>query len=478
MLEVRKPLPHDVQVEQELLGALLVYNSIFPLVAARVKDEDFFEPLHQEIFRVIGQLTAFKKPATPTTIGAFLPKDVEVGGKSLKAYLALLATVATPAVSAPDFAGIVKDLADYRKIVLVTEDMTMLRGTVDPVEIATAAIDRLAEIVADRGSAGSAAVTMRESVGRAVEATAQAYQNSGKVRGLSYGLAALDDRTLGAAAGELVVIAGRPGMGKTALALGIARNIALAGHSVFFYSAEMVDVDLTQRMIADHMWQPGKRMTYWQMASGRFHENIFQRVVDAGRELAELPIRIEQQPGLTVSDIAARARHWKQRHGLKAMVVDHLGLVKASSRYAGNKVNETGEITTGLKALAKELEVPIFLLCQINRGVESRDDKRPVLSDLRNSGDIEQDADSVLILYRPAYYLAKKEPPAGSAEFLIWTREMEAVEHRLDVAIEKQRRGPVGVVRLFCDIACNVVRDEIAEMDDRRQDLSEAADFK
>jgi replicative DNA helicase len=469
---------HDIETEQMVIGFALMNNASVGHLVTRVLPQDFFEPLHQEIWKVIGDLVGADKKASAVTLRQFLPAEIKGRDDlSVKDYLARCAVAACLPTEAVQLADSIRDMAHRRELKAIGEELGRSANG-DPAEAASWAVEALDGIVSARQSSGSPAVTMRESVVRAVDATAHAFQNSGKVRGLSYGLAALDDRTLGAAAGELIVIAGRPGMGKTALALGIARNIGLAGHSVFFYSAEMVDVDLTQRMIADHMWQPGKRMTYWQMASGRFHENIFHRVMDAGRELAELPIRIEQQPGLMVSDIAARARHWKRRHGLKAMVVDHLGLVKASGRYAGNKVNETGEITTGLKALAKELEVPIFLLCQINRGVESRDDKRPTLADLRNSGDIEQDADTVLILYRAAYYLAKKEPPAGSAEFLIWTKEMESVEHRLEVAIEKQRRGPVGTVRLFCDIACNVVRDEIAEMDDRRQDLSEAADFK
>ncbi len=147
-------------------------------------------------------------------------------------------------------------------------------------------------------------------------------------------------------------------------------------------------------------------------------------------------------------------------------MVDHLGLVKPSGRYAGNKVNETGEVTVGLKALAKELGIPVFLLCQINRGVESRDDKRPNLADLRNSGDIEQDADTVIILYREAYYLAKKEPAAGSAEFIIWSDQMAKVHNRLEAIVEKQRAGPVGSVKLFCDIASNAIRDEFSEMDE------------
>jgi replicative DNA helicase len=255
-------------------------------------------------------------------------------------------------------------------------------------------------------------------------------------------------------------------MAKTAFALSIMRNMAGASHRCLFFSLEMGDVALTTRMISDEIWRPNRRLSYWQISSGKMREERFQEVVDAGRRLAELPIRIEQQPGLTIAQIGARARQYKRRFGLKALFVDHLGLIKPSGRYAGNKVYETGEATMSLKALAKELGIPIFLLAQINRGVEQRDDKRPGLSDLRNSGDIEQDADTVMMLYREAYYLARKEPLAGSAEFIIWSDAMEKVQNRLDVGIEKQRSGPVGNVRLFVDIASNAVRDEISEMDD------------
>lgn len=474
-----EPLPHDIGVEQELLGALLLNNAVLPLVQEHVEVRHFYEPLHQQIFRVCSNLILMGKPATPTTVGAFLPKDITVDGGPLRKYLAAVVAASTTVINAPEFARIVRDLADYRDIIVLTQQMTNLRDSVDPSQIATAAIERLSEIVETRSDNSARAVDMAASVTRAVDAAALAFQNEGKLRGLSYGLRALDDKTLGAKPGELVVIAGRPGMGKSALMLGCARNQAEAGEPVMIWSGEMTDSDLSTRMIADRMWTPRQRLTYWQIASGKFREEQFDRVAQAALELGKLPIRIEQQPGLTVAQIGARARQLKRRSGLKALWVDHLGLVRASERYAGNKVNETGEVTQGLKALAKELGVPVYLLCQINRGVESREDKRPQLSDLRNSGDIEQDADTVLILYRPAYYLAKKEPPAGSAEFIIWADEMAKVEHRLDCIIEKQRSGPVGVVRLFCDIGSNAVRDEFSEMDETIP-LSdrERADFK
>jgi replicative DNA helicase len=455
----------DIGIEQQLLGAVLMNNAAYGLVDDIVLAEHFFEPLHRQIWEVCGTLISAGKLCSPVTLRTFLPADVRVGDMGLREYVAAVCAEATTIINAPDFARIVRDLADRRLIIEVGAELQMSKER-ENLTLAAWAVDYLDGIVAAQSMNDAPAVDMKQAVVRAIDAAAHAFQQDGKVRGVPYGLAGLDQKTLGAMPGQLIVIAGRPGMGKSALALGIARNMAQDGNPVLFWSGEMGDVDLTTRMISDKLWSPARRLTYWQIASGKYREERFHDITRVGRELAELPIRIEQQPGLTVAQIGARARQWKRKYGLKALFVDHLGLVKASGRYAGNKVYETGEITMGLKTLAKELGIPVFLLCQINRGVEQRDDKRPGLSDLRNSGDIEQDADTVMILYRPAYYLAKKEPHPGSAEFIIWSDEMSKIEHRLDVGIEKQRSGPVGTVRLHCDIACNAVRDEISEMDD------------
>lgn len=455
----------DVGIEQQLLGAILMNNAAYGLVEDIVKAEHFFEPLHRQIWEVCGSLISHGKLCSPVTLRTFLPADVRVGDMGLREYVAALCAEATTIINAPDFARIIRDLADRRLIIEVGLELQQSQER-DNLTLSAWAVDYLDGIVAAQSMSDAPAVDMKQAVTRAIDAAAHAFQRDGKVRGVAYGLAGLDQKTLGAMPGQLIVIAGRPGMGKSALALGIARNMAEDGNPVLFWSGEMGDVDLTTRMISDKLWSPSNRLTYWQIASGKMREERFADIIRVGRELAELPIRIEQQPGLTVSQIGARARQWKRKHGLKALFVDHLGLIRASGRYAGNKVNETGEITMGLKMLAKELGVPVFLLCQINRGVEQREDKRPSLSDLRNSGDIEQDADTVMILYRPAYYHAKKEPHAASAEFIIWADEMAKFEHRLDVAIEKQRSGPVGTVRLHCDVSCNAIRDEISEMDD------------
>lgn len=456
----------SVEIEQALIGCILIRNDIFLPVGDRLVATDFAENIHSSIFEVCSSLIEVGKLASPLTICPLLPADWKSGDVTLPKYLARLAAAACTPNEVPHMVAALRRESDQRTIRAACTEVLEADAAADPAQLASWLVEQADAIVTANSDNASPAVDMDAAVVRAVDAAAHAYQNDGKVRGLSYGLQGLDDKTLGAMPGHLVVIAGRPGMGKSAFALSIMRNMAGAHAPCFFYSGEMGDVDLTTRMIADEMWRPRRRLTYWQIASGKYQESWFRAIADAGKRLAELPIRIEQQPGLTVAQIGSRARQHKQRHGLKAVFVDHLGLVRPSGRYAGNKVQETGEITTGLKAMAKELGVPVFLLCQINRGVEQRDDKRPGLSDLRNSGDIEQDADTVMILYRPAYYLAKKEPLAGSAEFIIWSDEMAKVENRLDVSVEKQRSGPVGTVQLFCDIACNAVRNSISEMDD------------
>lgn len=456
---------HSIESEQSLLGAILMNNAAFGVVDDLVQAEHFFEPIHRQIWEVCATLCRAGKLCNPVTLQSFLPVEVKIVDMPLREYVARLASEATTIINAPDFARIIRDMADRRLIIEVGTELQH-SGEVDNLVLSAWAVDYLDGIVAAHSMSGAPALDMDKAVTRAVDAAASAFQRDGKPRGLSYGLRALDDKTLGAMPGDLVVIAGRPGMGKSALALGVARNHARAGERCLFWSGEMGDVALTTRLMSDELWRPERRLSYWQIASGKFREEKFQDIQEAGLAIAKWPLRIEQQPGLTVAQIGARARQYKRRHGLKALFVDHLGLVRPSGRYAGNKVNETGEVTMGLKALAKELGIPVFLLCQINRGVEAREDKRPTLSDLRNSGDIEQDADTVLILYRPAYYLAKKEPAAASAEFIIWADEMEKVQHRLDCVIEKQRSGPVGTVRLHCDIACNAVRDEVFDMDE------------
>lgn len=463
---------HSLESEQGVLGAILVNNDAFGRVQDILQPEHFAEPLHREIYTIIGQLVAAGKIATPVTIKPYIASGFDLGdGVTIGQYIARLAASATTVVNAPDYARTVRDLADGRTIVEIGKTLAET-VTPDVVELAAYGVDMLDALVADRSMNAAPARMLDQSLALAVDKSATAYQNEGRLTGVPTGLRELDAKTLGGHGGHLIVLGGRPGMGKTALAVSIVRNMAKLQHKGIFFSLEMPDDELSTRMLADEMFDYGK-LQYWQIKSGKFHEKYFQRIIEAAERLKGLPLKIEQQPFLTIAQIAARARQFKRRHGLDYLIIDHLGLIKASGRYAGNKVNETGETTGALKALAKELGIPIYLLAQLNRGLEQREDKRPTLSDLRHSGDIEQDADTVILLYRPAYYLENKEPKAGSAEFLIWADDMALVADRLDAIIAKQRSGPLGTVRLFCDIGCNAIRDKRGEMDDGSADVGE-----
>lgn len=456
---------HSIEAEQALLGAILVNNAVFPLIERIVTAEAFFEPMHGEIFTICAKLISHGKLATPITIKTFMPVNLRIGGDggsnnglTVGEYVARLASESTTLVNAPDYARTICDLHDRRMIVEVGGVMNP-RNATDPVELAQWAIEKLDEIVTARTINSTPAVSMEQAAIRALDAATHAYSLDGAITGIPYGLADLDKKTMGMERGDLVVIAGRPGMGKTAIALGVTRNMAERGFKVMFESLEMKDVALAQRMMSDWLYDRGLNLTYWQIRSGRFSEKSFYDLRDATIALAKLPIHIEQQPGVTIQQIANRARLRKRRHGLDVLIIDHLGLAKASNRYAGNKVYEIGEITGASKALAKELDCAVILLSQLSRQVEQRDDKRPTMSDLRSSGDIEQDADVILMLYREAYYLEMKEPPAGSAEHLVWMDSMEGCRNKIEVMLAKQRAGPIGSIELFCDIGCNAVRN-------------------
>jgi replicative DNA helicase len=453
--------PHDIQAEQELLGCLLLYNKTHQFISSIVHPEHFFEPIHQEIYDICGKLITMGKPATPTTVKTFLPADLMIAeGMSVGKYLAKLAASATTMISAPDFAGIVRDLADYRAIMSVVEMAAAVKGIdSDPGKAATAAIDMLDAIVAERTIGNVPSLTLGASVVRAVDAAAKAYQNDGALTGMPYGLRDLDRKTSGLAKGELTILAGRPGMMKTGLALNFCRSLGKAGHKGIFFSLEMGDESLSRRMISDMLFDRYE-LPHFRMKAGSINEQDFGRMTEAAKELNDLPLRIEQQTGLSISQIASRARQMKRREGLDFIVVDHIGHVAVEDRYRGNRNNEIGEITKGLLRLARELDVGMVALCQLSRGVESRENKKPSLGDLRDSGELEQDAATVMFVYREAYYLANKEPRAGTAEYEVWQAEMTRCINDLEIIISKQRDGAVGTVRCYVDVTTNAVREQ------------------
>jgi replicative DNA helicase len=448
---------HDIQIEQGFLGGVLLDNRVCTIVQDLLRPEHFFEPIHGTIYEICHSMIRAGRTANPTSLRSYLP-DADILGLTVQQYIARLTAEGMPQNIAVDYARSIRDLADQRAIAVIGAELSRTIPQ-DPETLAAQGIEALDAVVAGRSMTGAPALGMKEAIARAIDATAGAYQREGRITGLTWGLRDMDEKTLGLQRGELVVAAGRPGMGKSALGLCFSRCVTQEKYRGLYVSLEMGDVPLMQRMLADEMFEK-KAISYWMLRAGRFSESDFELMMQACQRLSELPLRIEQQPGLSVAQISARARQMKRKTGLDFIVVDHLHLVRASDRYAGNRVMEVGEVTSGLKGLAKELDIAVLALCQLSRQVEGRDDKRPGLGDLKWSGEIEQDADTVVMLYRPAYYLERKKPnERDGPEVADWISKMQAVENELELIIEKQRNGPVGIVKAFCNISCNAIRD-------------------
>ena len=459
--------PHNIEAEQALIGAILVNNEAFYRVSDFLDPQHFYEPLHQKIYELAGNLIRAGKVATPITLKTFLPSDIDIGGLNISQYLARLAAEATTVINAADYGRTVSDLAIRRNLIQIGEDMVNVAFDA-PVDFAPRdqiedAERRLYEI-AETNRFGSGFQRFAQALTTAVDMAARAYQREGKLSGLATGLKDLDAKMGGLQPSDLIIVAGRPGMGKTALATNIAYNVARAwrgetrtdGHMqtvdggiVGFFSLEMSAEQLATRIISERTEIPSSTIR-----RGGISENDFEKIKDVSIELQALPFYVDETGGLTIAQLAARARRLKRQRGMDLLVIDYIQLLQGSQRRAHeNRVQEVTEITTNLKALAKELNVPILALSQLSRQVESRDDKRPQLSDLRESGSIEQDADVVLFVFREEYYLSNKEPRPGSEEHLKWQTEMAAVHGKAELIIGKQRHGPTGTVQLQFDAA-------------------------
>jgi len=459
--------PHNIEAEQALLGAILVNNEAFYRVSDFLEPKHFFEPINGQIFELLGRFIRLNKSATTVTLKTFLPADLDIEGLSLNQYLARLAAEATTIINAEDYGRIVYYLAVRRALIAIGGEIVNLAydAPVDatPTSHLEDAERKLYE-VAETGRYDSGFQNFERALARAVDLTAAAYQRDGKLSGLATGLRDLDLKMGGLQASDLIILAGRPGMGKTALATNIAYNIAQAwrgeqradGHMktvnggiVGFFSLEMSAEQLATRIIAEQTGIPSSKMRRGDIDDGDF-EVIKDTIVD----IQHVPLFIDETGGVSIAQLSARARRLKRQRGLDLLVIDYLQLMQGSTRRAQEgRVQEVTEITTGLKALAKELNVPILALSQLSRQVESRDDKRPQLSDLRESGSIEQDADVVLFVFREEYYLENKKPREGTAEFVEWEKKITDAHGKAEVIIGKQRHGPTGTVELQFEAA-------------------------
>lgn len=462
---------HDVQLEQSLLGAVLMRNDLLPAIAEKVKAADFFEVLHGQIFEICSSMINMGKLANPLTIKPFLPADLTIGELNVSQYLARLAAESCTANEAPHLAGVIRDLADRRTIAGVGEQLRATQA--DPSELASWGVEELDRIAVSRSTKATPSVSAGESAARALDSIARAYQLDGAITGISYGLPELDAKTSGLQRGELSILAGRPGMMKTGLALSIARRMSEAGHPGIFFSLEMKDEQLTRRIFSDLLFET-KEVPYNRMRSGRVSEAEFTLIRDAARTLDSWPMQIEQDD-VSLSQIASRARQRKRKHGLDYLIVDHIGHIQSADRYRGNKNLELAEISGGLMRLARELDIGVLALCQLNRAVEARENKRPTLADLRESGAIEQDAATVMFVYRESYYLQNQEPRAGTPEHEIWQEKMVQCLNDLDIIIGKQRDGPTCTVPVYVNPACNAVRPKGWYRDFAQQSTEEFA---
>ena len=450
--------PNNIEAEQALLGAILVNNDAFYRVSDFLKAGHFYEPLHRKVFEVSAELIRMGKMANPVTIKTFLPSDDRVGDMTVPQYLARLAAEAVTVINAADYGRAIYDLATRRALITVGEDMVNIAydAPVDmsPSEQIEDAERRLFEL-AETGRYDGGFESFSDAVKTAVDMANAAYMRDGHLSGIATGLRDLDKRMGGLQPSDLIVLAGRPGMGKTSLVTNIAFNIAHAyepaqqadgsfkaanGGVVGFFSLEMSSEQLATRIISEQT-----EIGSSKIRRGEITEYDFEKLVACSQTMQRIPLFIDQTGGISIAQLAARARRLKRQRGLDVIVIDYIQLMQGTSaRAAQNRVQEITEITTGLKALAKELGVPIIALSQLSRQVESRDDKRPQLSDLRESGSIEQDADVVLFVYREEYYLKNKEPKPGTDEYLKWEGEMNDARGKAEVIIAKQRHGPTG----------------------------------
>jgi replicative DNA helicase len=460
--EAYRHVPYDVEVEQALLGAILVDNQAIERVLSIVKPEHFYDPLHQRVFETMS--VAFERGSyvlTPLTLHAAMKADpglIEVGGH---AYLSGLAQAAPAMPNVRDFANIIHDLFVRRSLIHIGEDIVNQAYEAPrekPPKVQIEEAEKALYRVSETSKYGDGPLEFSESLRRAVEIAERAQQRGGRISGVTSGFADIDALLGGLQPSDLLILAGRPGMGKSSLCLNIAFNSARTylqdtqageeiprGMPVLFFTPEMAAQQLSARILSEQT-----EIDMSKIRNGRFSDSEWERFVLTMQELSTLPLYVDDSGGISIAQIAARARRMKREKNIGLVVVDYLQLVEPTRRQ-DNRVQEVTEVTKGLKTLAKELNVPVLAAAQLSRGVDARDDKRPVLSDLRESGSIEQDADVVMFVYREEYYLKSREPEAGTPEHTKWLTKLENAHRRAEVIVEKHRHGATRSIDLYFD---------------------------
>ena len=445
-------LPSNIEAEQALLGSILVNNDIIDEISNIITYKDFYDPLHSKIYNLIENLHNKGMIANPITLKNSLQSDEnlsEIGGAE---YLVKLTRFSSSTKQSIDYAKIIHEKFVRRELVQISQTLSdeSRDDTTDKSgEIIIQDTEKSLFDLAERGTFTQSFMKFNEALDQTIEMATNAMKSDQGIVGVPTGLDDLDERLGGLHKSDLVIIAGRPSMGKTALATNIAYHAAkkiLDGNkksSIGFFSLEMSSEQLSTRILSEQ-----SRIKSNDIRRGKVSEEEFNRLIETSRSIHELPLYIDETPAITISTLSNRARRIKRLFGLDLIVVDYIQLMTTGSKRFEGRVQEISEITQGLKALAKELNVPVLALSQLSRAVEQRDDKKPQLSDLRESGSIEQDADVVMFVFREEYYELRKEPKMGSIEHAEWQSKMNEVIGRADIIIGKQRHGPTGNIKV------------------------------
>ena len=445
-----KELPNNIEAEQSVIGSILVTNEIFDEISLIVSSNNFFDPMHQKIFAAMESLIYKGMLANPITLKNYF--EDEKDELNIPEYLVKITKFSTSKRQTTEYSKIIYDMFVRRELIKISEQ-TIDTAKLNELHVSGQNIiensERLLFDLAEKGSFNSSLVKFDEAMKQTIEMASAAYKNEEGIVGVPTGLRDLDDRLGGLHKSDLIIIAGRPGMGKTALATNIAFNAAQKLQDkerkscIAFFSLEMSSEQLSTRILSEQ-----SRIKSNDIRRGRISDEQFDKFIETSKNISELPLFIDETPAITIAAMSNRARRIKRIHGLDMIVVDYIQLMRGSFNNKDGRVQEVSEITQGLKAIAKELSIPVVALSQLSRQVEQRDNKKPQLSDLRESGSIEQDADVVMFVYRESYYLENKEPKPATVEHAEWQAKMNEVSNLAELIIGKQRHGPTGNVFL------------------------------
>jgi replicative DNA helicase len=440
-------LPNNIEAEQSVIGSILLSNEIFDEISTIISNKNFFDPMHQKIFAAIEKLVYSGMLANPITLKNYFENEKD--DLNVPEYLVKITKFSTSIRQSIEYSKLIYDLFVKRELIKISEnviDEAKLNDLENDGQKIIQSFEKSLFDLAEKGSFNSSLVKFDEAMRQTIEMASNAYKNEEGIVGVPTGLTDLDDRLGGLHKSDLVIIAGRPSMGKTALATNIAFNAAKKlqeegkKSTIAFFSLEMSSEQLSTRILAEQ-----SRIKSNDIRRGKISEEQFDKFIETSKNISELPLYIDETPAISIAALSNRARRIKRLYGLDMVVIDYIQLMSASN-YREGRVQEISEITQGLKALAKELSVPVLALSQLSRAVEQRDDKKPQLADLRESGSIEQDADVVMFVYREAYYLERKEPRPATVEYAEWQAKMNEVSNLAEIIIGKQRHGPTGNV--------------------------------